>query len=458
MNITPPPTYLNALTQQTLSWRDALGELIDNSLDVNATRIEIEFLGKTLTVKDDGEGCDDIARMLTLGYHVRGTHTKLGRYGVGLKDAAIWLAPRFDITTIHHGIRRDCTVDWDLLLRSATWDIEDPTTAPVKTQSGTVFVFRGLRKKAYPNFDALIENLGFVFMPALRSGKQIVFRYRGHQTVCTPYELPPLEHIVEDEFEVNGKVARLRAGVIKDGSTNKHPGFILIHYHRVIEETSVGANGYSTSQITGTVELDKKWDLGKNKSKLTDVDAEALGEAIYTRCREMLEYAAQRARNINLDNLTGKIQGLISDSLSEVTGKEQRHKGAGSGRVHPVSGPTQRTNVVKLQVGDKHLKSRSGSVSLDWNAYGDQRLGEVDLTARRITLNLDHPALVRMRLVDNADAIASLALTLFCVQVFSSNEESKFQFARDYSNIINALGPMLAGWKPDAGEEMQMAR
>ena len=449
MNITPDPRYLTALVNQNLSWREALGELMDNSFDARATRVEIDFASKTLTVRDDGDGSEDVAAMLTLGSHAGTAHTKLGRFGVGLKDAAVWLASSLDISTVRMGQLRVCKIDWDLLLRAATWDVPDPVMEPTQSVNGTTLTFRGVRR-AHPPFESLIDALGFTFMPALRSGKQIVVRHGGRQTVCKPYELPPLESIVEDVFDVRGKSVRLRAGIVKSGSKNQHPGFIFVHAFRVIEESSLGANGYSTSQVTGIVELDRKWDLGKNKSKLTDVDAEALGEAIYARCREMLEKASQRARNIELDNLTGKAQALISDALSDVIARERRGRGTSKGTAAATASNLRRINVGMIQPGPRDLKHRSGGVSLDWNAYGDERLGEVDLTSRRITLNLDHPALDRMRQSDNPDGIAALALTVFCVQVFEREAQGKFAFARNHSDVMAALGPILAGWKPQS--------
>jgi hypothetical protein len=128
MRLAPDPAYLYALVNQNLTWRDALSELVDNSFDAGATRVEVIFEGKTLRVRDDGEGVEDIGRMLTLGHHTRGARTRLGRYGVGLKDAAIWLAPSLDIHTIRGlaGTVSQCVVNWDQLAKSLDWNLEDP--------------------------------------------------------------------------------------------------------------------------------------------------------------------------------------------------------------------------------------------------------------------------------------------------------------------------------------------
>ncbi len=447
-DITPEPALLDSMVNQNLSWREALGELIDNSFDADATQVQIDFAKKNLTVRDNGNGSESIERMLTLGHHVRTPYTRLGRYGVGLKDAAIWLAAKMDIMTVHGAMRSSCMIDWDSLRRATRWVIPDPLMEPSESASGTTLVFSGTRR-AHPR-EGLADSLGFIFMPALRSGRQIVLRYGARSIVCKAYELPPMEEVVEDGFFIGEKSVRLRAGIVKDGTKNKHPGFIFVHEFRVIEESSLGANGYSTSQITGIVELDRKWSLGKNKSKLTDGDADLLGEAIYSRCRQMLERASKRARNLELENLTSRAQSLIADSLSDVIAKEQRRRGYRRGTSKAAHTSILRINVGMIQPGTRDLRTSSGGVSLDWNAYGDDRLGEVDLTSRRITLNLDHPALDRMRQADNADGVAALALTMFCIQVFDSDVQSKFQFARDHNAIINALGPMLAGWKSQA--------
>jgi hypothetical protein len=99
------------------SWRDAgfdlntaTGEVIDNSIEAAATRIRIRTYPKgdkpkiidTIAFSDDGVGIDaqTLPHVLTLGYSSRyGQRSGLGRFGVGLKLAALSHARRLDIYT-----------------------------------------------------------------------------------------------------------------------------------------------------------------------------------------------------------------------------------------------------------------------------------------------------------------------------------------------------------------------
>lgn len=99
------------------SWRDAgfdlnsaIGEVIDNSIEAAATRIRIRTYPRgdkpkiidTIAFSDDGVGIDSqtLPHVLTLGYSSRyGQRSGLGRFGVGLKLAALSHARRLDIYT-----------------------------------------------------------------------------------------------------------------------------------------------------------------------------------------------------------------------------------------------------------------------------------------------------------------------------------------------------------------------
>ena len=92
MDLSPKTEILTALSQQNLKWEIVLAELVDNSLDAGASRVDIRLgPGKSLSIKDDGVGCKDIAVMVRPGDRQVHETTSLGRYGIGLKDAALFL-------------------------------------------------------------------------------------------------------------------------------------------------------------------------------------------------------------------------------------------------------------------------------------------------------------------------------------------------------------------------------
>ena len=92
--------------------------MIDNSIEAAATRIRIRTYPRgdkpkiidTIAFSDDGIGIDahTLPHVLTLGYSSRyGQRSGLGRFGVGLKLAALSHARRLDIYTRQLGeVRR----------------------------------------------------------------------------------------------------------------------------------------------------------------------------------------------------------------------------------------------------------------------------------------------------------------------------------------------------------------
>ena len=125
VRIDPTTQTLTALRRQNITWHDMLGELIDNSLDAGATRVGIRFHGRNLVVTDNGSGCTDISKMLTLGSHQHLDTTKLGRYGVGLKDVSTNLWCRLRIRSTRAGLTMRGVFDVPAVARSMAWEIPE---------------------------------------------------------------------------------------------------------------------------------------------------------------------------------------------------------------------------------------------------------------------------------------------------------------------------------------------
>ncbi|KAL0366322.1 UNVERIFIED_CONTAM: MORC family CW-type zinc finger protein 3 [Sesamum radiatum] len=104
--VTAHPSYLKTLGQAHSSWIfGAIAELVDNSRDAKATRLEVAIsmiYSKTgskdipmLSVIDDGHGMSpsDIQRMVSFGHGQPETDDPdhLGRYGIGFKTGAMRL-------------------------------------------------------------------------------------------------------------------------------------------------------------------------------------------------------------------------------------------------------------------------------------------------------------------------------------------------------------------------------
>src|SRR5215813_6893897 len=66
-DFTPGTDVIRYMRQQSLTWPVALKELIDNAIDVGATRIWLSFGKDRVRIQDNGNGCADLLAMLRLG-------------------------------------------------------------------------------------------------------------------------------------------------------------------------------------------------------------------------------------------------------------------------------------------------------------------------------------------------------------------------------------------------------
>lgn len=449
MKLVPAPAYLEAMRRQGLSWRDLFGELIDNSFDARASRVGIELVPKTrrVVIDDDGDGCDDVERMLTIGDHLRQPGTRLGRYGVGLKDVGVTLWGEMTIDTTTGRKRQHCCVDWKRLKGTTDWDSADPVEMERDREHGTRIEFRRIDRDVPRSVEKLAADLGFVFAPALREGKQIVIDKGKKRVVCKPYQLPLLEDIVEEQFEVDGKWVRLRVGIVKDGEKNEKPGFIFYHEHRAIQNSALGSGdssvSYSVSRIAGEVELGPKWILSKNKTGIVEGQDE-LGAAIFARCRVIFEKAKLRTRELKLDGLSKEVQYMLDGMLKK--GKEKRGDGESNGTAKPRGTKRKRKKAKDIQAGDKVLEQMGGGgVKIDFGNMGGGRLGRAELDPPGVMLDRDNGYVARIVDEENTDATAMTAMVLLMHEAFRAENEGRLPFpgCREHNTALEALGTLM---------------
>src|SRR5215472_15521809 len=88
--------------ERNLQPKTVLPELIDNALDKRATVIKMYAEENAFVVEDNGSGVSNMVSLLQWGRHDKGdSRSTMGRYGIGFKKAAIWLASAFEVETRH---------------------------------------------------------------------------------------------------------------------------------------------------------------------------------------------------------------------------------------------------------------------------------------------------------------------------------------------------------------------
>lgn len=452
---------LAQMRAQNLTWKDVLAELIDNSFDAAASRVAVTIgPAKQLVVEDNGAGCDNIEAMLTIGRHYRQASTKLGRFGVGLKDAACWLWGTLKIVTVRKGTRLTANINWPTLLNQSDWEVPDPLVEPAAGgQIGTRLLFKGFERSSPADFTALVDEISYTFTPALIQGKQIVFNLpRKREVLAKPYVGPPLDDVIEDTLSVDGRTLRLRVGIVREGHPNKHPGFAYCHHHRIIKKScAVGAGGRDTARIAGEVWLDNSWSLSKNKDDINE-HLPDLGAAVFKRCEAILIKAEKQSESISSAALTMELTERVRVALQAACRKQKRSPPKNNtGTVEPKHTGRRVKNPRNTQPGDAMPDAEKlGSVRINWREFTVETLGEVDLEGSVIWLNDANQHLSGLRSRRNVDALLMCCIGMYVHAVQTKSECQKWlpglppasyesNFVALWSEVLKTFsGPRLA--------------
>jgi len=173
----------------------AISDLIDNSLDANATNINVEInldnkRESYIVIVDDGVGMDEqiLEQALRLGSVThRNAESDLGRFGMGMVTASISIAKRIEVFTKQQGQPMLTSImDLDEMAKNNNFDVyrEKSTHEEIEfaklqgiEDSGTVLVLRKCDKLTKPGIiefvDSLKKDVGETYRYFLRSGKKI---------------------------------------------------------------------------------------------------------------------------------------------------------------------------------------------------------------------------------------------------------------------------------------------
>jgi len=222
LDITPHPQILGILAMASLSWIDALSELIDNSVDSfgYAERVgepvknpQIELFIPTLTdvkagkgefiIRDNGFGLDrqGINNAITAGFSGQTQFASLGLFGVGFNIASGKIGPKTTILSARKSdnFASEVVLDLDELIRTGKYEVEGhEVPKPEGLEQGTIIKIGGTYAKGH-------QNAEFASRIASKSGNQVLDQLGRRYATCIKdkgiairvYETPASHNLVK---------------------------------------------------------------------------------------------------------------------------------------------------------------------------------------------------------------------------------------------------------------------
>lgn len=401
--------------QSAFTWRKMICELIDNSFDASASEVHIEFPGgKVFRVRDNGSGTDDLMRLITLGKRKDHATNDIGKYGVGCKQALIWLWGTSILESTTANGSQYLEINWEQIADGLAEYPTLPTLDHVSAFSGTGTRIQCLGDRGYPRMDGLIASISATYTPGIEIGKRIVFKpERGAGVPVVPRQWPKTDQMIDDTIEAAGRSVRIRMGIVSQGTPNPYgEGFSFERTYRVIKESTLGANGFAVSRIAARITLGNEWELSTNKDDFTEYQDE-LAEAIYERCRDLMAEASDQAVTLEDDTFNKELASIVEESA----GKTRRESRPGGGDAEGAAQPKQtgrKRQTAKESTDDegsvlaaagKKSRRRGFTIETYVDSDGSMTFGKYDADGNRVRLNIGNPWLYEMHRSKNRNAL-----------------------------------------------------
>ena len=443
------PAFLYSIREQSsYSWRKMICELIDNSFDAEASRVDLHWPGgNVFRIEDDGRGCDDLMRMITLGRRHEHPTNDVGKYGVGSKMALIWLWGQSRIESATERGSHEITVDWEEVASGCS---EFPERQETGTRDRIGTKIECMYERKSPALDRIIPDLQRTYTPGLEIGKRIVVWGSGKRPASslTSVRWPITTEELDDVIEVAGRSVRIRMGIVAEGVANPYDhGFSFERSYRVIKETTLGANGFSVGRIAARITLGKEWRLSTHKDDFEEFQDE-LGEAIYDRCGEMMESASNQTTTIEDRQFNAELAGIVI--AASRTRREKREPSESvTGTVEPKN--TGRRRATATQSTDQpgsvidtrgSRSSRKSGFTVD--TYSDQdgslSFGYYDSDGNRVMLNTANAWLLERYKARNQDTMLPIIYGILAGFQFLDSRVRVPLFARELGDFATQWG------------------
>jgi Histidine kinase-, DNA gyrase B-, and HSP90-like ATPase len=371
LNVPPSTGEIKAMIHATsMDLKTCVAELIANSIDQDPTEIALSLDRKkpAFTISDNGNGCPALEKMIRIGTHVPSKKDTIGRFGVGFKDAVIWLGDYVTIDSMtRKGKKQMAIADWQEMISLDSWNVGFRNDSAREMHGVTVEVtdLRGHRFRAWNQVSRYVAEL---FSAAIDAGITIAVDGKTVQSIPQPL----LTDAVEFEGTFGGLGFKGVAGILVDKKSGVSgweirysPQTICLGYAKA------GFGTYSSQGFYGRfymVDADKKWKLNRNKTASDDLEDVLNCEYMQSVIRPILEKIKARGESLAIQLNQLQVQTYLTNLLerAKVTITEEDEPCGQRGRTHrPGPGPSPNpgpngllTNTRKKRVHDPLSKTK----------------------------------------------------------------------------------------------------
>mgnify|MGYP003645112752 CR=1 FL=1 len=316
---------IRRMWNQHFPLHQALLELIDNSIDAQASLVTITEKDGDLWITDNGEGLDNLADALIVGKSSK--RTGIGRYGVGLKDACV----RYSNSTVIASRGKSVRAPWKLIIE----EISDGEVFPedVTDDGMTHIVLEDFRER----YGSAIctDSIRRVYAPLIES-KAIQICLNG--SALDPMPKPSFTEELDVTLQFRDRLARLSGGIFNAGDAQRRywSGYNPFYQGRLIGDgkiTKWGVGDEACSNFAFQVDLidgDSPWVLATNKNAAEELE-ELIDKCYWEHTRPLLKMAAEQTRLIDLRS----VEDSINRALNPTGNQTRRRKQGKEGTVKP---------------------------------------------------------------------------------------------------------------------------
>jgi len=397
LDITPTTEMIYYMRQQNLTWFEVIKEFVDNAVDQAASRVTIEFTAgqsATCIVEDNGKGCANLSLLVHMAARADTPSTRIGRYGIGAKDGAVWAAKEIHIHSVCEEVRSTLSHDWERLRLGQRWQIVRPMTEPAPGEpSGFRLELRKLLHRP-PDRIRLLDELARTYMPWLSMGGYLGLKMGKEKdfTPVEPSQRPSLLHAQTETLIYEGKSVEITLGLIPPASQVPWSGVLCLYGPRVItQKRRLGIPPDAIGAICGWAEFSRDWGVEKNKRDFTD-DLTPLEAMIADRFADLFAQASHQQMTQPQEALREKLNQRLKRMRLPI-GPLVRNTRPGprdikEGTIVPTdTGPPHRDGKNE-RPGPTRPQRRSMSMNFVHMGPEGPRCEKV---SEVVTINLDHP-------------------------------------------------------------------